>query len=287
MAVLTKPSKEQIIQYYGLALKRCVEAFAELDEKEWAKKASDEWTAKEHLAHLVGAHQEEGLVLTRQALAGEPARVPGFQRREDLMSFREASMRKVRDLSVPELLERMKAGFGEHLAMLESLSNADLDRPANSPAWDRPGTLRDLFFASYLFLASQYQEIRRVNKKKLPHWVEASTPEQVRYHMDRIFHYMPLIFRSDRAQDMQATYLFTMEGEGGGQWSIRIAAGKAESADGPADPFDSEVRTKPELWLDLSSGDLNPPIAIMTRKVKLGGNPGLAMKLSSLFSAQE
>jgi len=51
--------------------------------------------------------------------------------------------------------------------------------------------------------------------------------------MSRIFHYMPLIFRSDRGGDMTATYVFTMEGEGGGQWSVKIAEGRADSKTAP------------------------------------------------------
>jgi hypothetical protein len=287
MGVLVKPTKEQILQFYRQALDRCVEGYAKLDEKEWAKKASDAWTAREHLAYLVGTHEEEGLVLTRQAIAGEPPNIPGFQQRSDLQAFRQSIVARLRELPVRELRDRMKTGFGEHIAMLEGVSEADLDRPAASPAWDRPGALRDLFFAAYLFLANQYQEIRRVAKKKLPHWVEASTPDQVRYHMERVFTFMPLIFHSGRAEDMQATYLFTMEGEGGGQWSIRIDQGMAQSLDAVPDDHDVEIRTKPEFWVDLSSGDLNPVWAITTRKVHLGGNTGLAMKLRTLFSSQE
>jgi putative sterol carrier protein len=287
MGALVKPTQKEIREFYSQALERCLNAFAKLDDKEWGKKASDEWTAKEHLAHLVGTEEEETLPLTRQALAGEQPNIPGFQQRSDIMPFREANMKKVRDLPVSELLSRMKAAFGEHLQMLEGLSEADLDRPAMSPGWDRPGTIRDFFFGSYLFLPNQYQEIRKVSKKKLPHWVEASTPEQTRYYVGRMFHYMPLIFRSDKAEDMKVTYVFTMEGNGGGQWSIHIEDGRAESEDGAPEAHDSELRTKPETWIDLSNGDINPAFAIMTRKVHLGGNPALAMKLGTLFSVEE
>ena len=283
---MMKPTKEQIQQYYTQALQRCLKAFAKLDEKDWTKKVNG-WTAKDHLGHLAATTEAETMVLTRQALAGEPARIPGFEKREDIIPFREKCLEKVRGLSTAELTQRLRAVFEEHLGILDSLSEADLDRPAMSPGWDRPGTIRDLFFASYLFLPGQYQEIRKVAKKKLPHWIESSTAEQVNYHLDRTFHYMPLIFRSDRGQDMQATYLFTMEGDGGGQWAVRIAAGKAEAEDGAPDGFDMELKTKPELWMDLSTGELNAMWAIATRKVHLGGNAGLAMKLGPLFSVEE
>jgi putative sterol carrier protein len=78
-----------------------------------------------------------------------------------------------------------------------------------------------------------------------------------------------------------------MEGDGGGQWSLKIGEGKAQSVDGPTDGFDMELRTRPELWMDLSNNDLNAAWAIMTRKVHLGGNAGLAMKLGPLFQVSE
>jgi putative sterol carrier protein len=279
------PSKDQIKQFYSQALQRCLDAFALLDDKEWGKKVSD-WTAKEHLASLVATTEAETLVLTRQAIAGEPNSVPGFEKRSDLLSFRASCMQGLRDLPVSELAARLKLDVEEHIGMLDGLSEADLDKPAMSPTWDRPGTLRDLFYAGYLFLSTGYQEIRKANKKKLPHWIQASAPEMVNYHMGRIFHYMPLVFNSDKGADTSATYQFTMEGDGGGQWNIAIAGGQAQAAEGAAEPFDCEIKTKPELWIDLTTGELNAPMAIMTRKVKIGGNAGLAMKLSDLFSAE-
>lgn len=284
------PTKEQIKDFYSRALQRSLDAYARLDEKEWGKKASEQGTAKDHLAQLVGTMEAETLPITKQNLAGEKPSIPGFEKRSDTISFRTASAKAVSDVSASELLERMKTALSQHLALLDGLSEADLDKPAMSPAWDRPGTVRDLFFGAYLFLPGQYQEIRRVNKKKLPHWIEDSTPDQVNYHMGRLFHYMPLIFRSDKGADMKATYLFTMEGEGGGQWSLAIADGRADSADGapPADP-DIEIKTRPESWIDLSTGDLNPMTAVIPPfgKVKLSGSLPLAMKLNHLFSAEE
>ncbi|MFQ5471443.1 MAG: SCP2 sterol-binding domain-containing protein, partial [Dehalococcoidia bacterium] len=279
------PTKEQIKQFYSEAIDKCLTGFAQLSEKEWSKKASKtdthEWTAHEHLAHLVIAYEVETVPLIRQALAGEPANIPGFESRADMRTFRQSSMESARDVPVPDLLSRLEATLREQQSLLESLSDADLDKPANHPSWDRPATIRDLFFAAYLFLPSQYQEIRTVAKKKLPHWIESSSPDLVHFHLDRTFHYMPLIFDREAAGDLQATYLFTMEGDGGGQWSVVVGDGKAESKNGAPESFDSEIKTKPQLWMDLSSGQLNAPMAIATRKVKLGGNPALAMKLGT------
>ena len=281
------PTKDQIKKYYSQALSRCLEAYARLDEKEWGKKASDRWTAKDYLAHLVISQEELHNVLICQFLGGETANLPGFDRHEQVNDYNEQALAKVGDLPVSQLLVRLKAAFEEALGMLDGLSEADLDRPASHPNWSCPGTVRDLFFSSYLHLPGHYQDIRRAAKKKLPHWIEVGAPEEVHFQMDRIFHFMPLIYRPDRGGDMKATYLFNMEGEGGGQWAVRIADGKAEAQDGAPESFDMELRTKPELWIDLSNNDLNAMWAITTRKVHLGGNAGLAMKLGTLFQVSE
>jgi len=281
------PTKDQVTKYYSQALSRCLDAYARLDDKEWGKKASDRWTAKDYLAHMVIAQEEEANHLIKQALGGEPANVPGFATREEINDYNQRMLETVRDLPVGELMGRLKAASEEAISILNGLSETDLDKPAASPGWDRPGTVRDLFFASYLHLPGHYQDVRRAAKKKLPHWMEAGAPEEVHFQLDRIFHYMPLIFWSSRGADMKVTYVFNMEGEGGGQWAVRISDGKAVAEDGVPESFDMELRTKPELWIDLSNNDLNAMWAITTRKVHLGGNAGLAMKLGTLFQVSE
>lgn len=279
------PTKDQIKQLYTQSLERSLIAFSQLDDKEWAKKASAHWTAKEHLAHITGTLEEQSLPLTQQALAGEPGTLPGFERRDQERDFNNRSVEKLRDLPTSELLDRIKAAVEQHIGVLDGLSEADLDKPAMDPSWDRSGTLRDIFFAAYLLFPNQYQSIRRVSKKKVPHWITSGTTEQAHYHLDRLFHFMPLIYRSEANADFAATYHFAMEGPSGGQWSIKIANGRADATDGAPENFDAEVKTRPELWMDLASGDLNPMLAISTRKVKLGGNLGLALKLSTLFGS--
>jgi putative sterol carrier protein len=279
-----KQTKDALLQRYREALKRSFDEYSRLDEKEWGKKASDHWTAKEHLAHIVSNFEDEVLLITRQAIAGQPASVPGFEKQDDAIEFFNAGVVKLRDQPVTELLERFRSAVEQHITMLEELDEGMLDKTASSPAWNREGTIRDLFTAGYLFLANQHQEVRRVNKKKVPHWLDDGPPERVNFHLDRLYNYMALIFRGDRADGVQAVYQFNIEGPGGGQWRLKIADSRAVCEDGEGE-HDAEIKTKPEHWMDLASGDLKPPIAIMTRKVKLGGNAGLAMKLGSYFGS--
>src|SRR4030042_4304933 len=100
-----KPTKDQIKQFTAQALQRCLDSVPQLGDKEWGKKASERWTAKDCLAHLVVTQEEEENRLIQQALAGEPANVPGFSRREEINEYNEQMLAKVREAPGSDLLE--------------------------------------------------------------------------------------------------------------------------------------------------------------------------------------
>ncbi len=136
-----KPTKEQIQPRYREALQRSLEAFSRLDEKEWSKKASDDWTAKEHLAYLVSGAEDELLVATRQQLAGEPLKIPGFETREDAVEFNKRGVEEVVGLPASDLLARLKSAFEQHISMIDSLAEARTGTgPARSATCFRPAT---------------------------------------------------------------------------------------------------------------------------------------------------
>src|SRR3990172_7834774 len=119
------PTKEQIKKYYSQALSRCLDAYAKLDDREWGKKASDRWTAKDYLAHMVIAKEEEANRLIKQALAGEPASVPGFATREEINDYNHRMLETVRDLPGSELAGRLNAATDEAISILDGLNEAD------------------------------------------------------------------------------------------------------------------------------------------------------------------
>ena len=47
---------------------------------------------------------------------------------------------------------------------------------------------------------------------------------------------------------------------------------------------DCTISTSADTLMELQSGDLNPMMAVMGGKVKIGGDMGLAMKVQSLMS---
>ena len=50
------------------------------------------------------------------------------------------------------------------------------------------------------------------------------------------------------------------------------------------DEADCTITTSADTLMELQSGDINPMMAVMGGKVKIGGDMGLAMKVQSLMS---
>jgi hypothetical protein len=72
---------------------------------------------------------------------------------------------------------------------------------------------------------------------------------------------------------------FTLEGEGGGVYGVRIRDGAVQGSVGPIDEALLRVRTDVATWRELNRGSLSAPEAFLRRRVKLEGKLFLAVKL--------
>lgn len=113
-----------------------LEAVAALDETDLARPIApeSEWTAKDLVGHL--AYAEAGMLpLIRGALPGAardraaPPTPPDF----DIDRWNASRVRRAAEQSVPQLLDRLAASRREALALLDGLTDADLDRPVVHP----------------------------------------------------------------------------------------------------------------------------------------------------------
>lgn len=82
---------------------------------------------------------------------------------------------------------------------------------------------------------------------------------------------------------VNATFQFVVTGDGGGEWNVAIADGKATIASGKAENSSIVLTATVEDWLALVNGDLNGQTAFLTGKLKIQGDMTLAMKLESFF----
>lgn len=82
---------------------------------------------------------------------------------------------------------------------------------------------------------------------------------------------------------MNASFQFIATGDGGGEWYVKIADGKADIQKGKMDSPTISMTAAAADWLALMNGQMNGQTAFITGKLKIQGDMMLAMKLESLF----
>lgn len=90
-----------------------------------------------------------------------------------------------------------------------------------------------------------------------------------------------IVVNADRYRSLGAIFKFVVQGEGGGVWLLHCSdiVHVAES-DGEAD---CTVTVSSRDFVSLGSGSLNPQVAYMMGKLKVGGDKALALKLNSVL----
>ena len=88
--------------------------------------------------------------------------------------------------------------------------------------------------------------------------------------------------RVDPAKTAGMNNSYVFEIEGAGTWKVDVADGKVGVSEGAGDA-DVTIRTSPETFSAIASGEQNPTTAYMTGKLKVEGDMGAALKLQKLF----
>jgi putative sterol carrier protein len=72
---------------------------------------------------------------------------------------------------------------------------------------------------------------------------------------------------------------FTLEGESGGVYSLRVVAGEVRGFDGASAEADLRVRVDVPTWRRLNAGTISAPEALLKRHLRVSGDLVLALKL--------
>lgn len=83
-------------------------------------------------------------------------------------------------------------------------------------------------------------------------------------------------------EGLATVFHFDLEGDNGGQFTIRVADQKVTVEDGLTDEPKCVVRATGDNFVGLASGDLNPMMAVLTGKVKIT-NQGEMLKYAKIF----
>jgi putative sterol carrier protein len=98
-----------------------------------------------------------------------------------------------------------------------------------------------------------------------------------------VFDQLAANFDPTGAEGMDATIQFDLSGEGGGQWYVSIAGGRASVAKGKAPAANMTISTSAADYLEMIEGRLDPQMAFMGGRLSLGGDLSIAMRMQGLF----
>ena len=98
-----------------------------------------------------------------------------------------------------------------------------------------------------------------------------------------LFERMPEHFDVEKAGDLDATVLFDLSGEGGGQWHVKVADGVCTTGEGPVESPTATIRMDATDYVDMIAGRLNAMDAFMQQKIRVEGDLSTVMKFQTLF----
>lgn len=99
----------------------------------------------------------------------------------------------------------------------------------------------------------------------------------------QLFERMPEYFQAEKAGTTNATIQFDLSGEQGGKWWVKIADGTCTSGTGDIETPNLTLIADAGDAVKILTGQMDGTSAFMQGKLKLKGDMGLAMRLTSLF----
>jgi putative sterol carrier protein len=94
---------------------------------------------------------------------------------------------------------------------------------------------------------------------------------------------MPLSFQRHAAGKLDATYQFAFTGKEPAEATVTIRAGKVMVENGLLGKPNLKVTADSETWLEFLAGERNLLWALLTRRVRLQGNPKWLLSFKRCF----
>jgi putative sterol carrier protein len=98
-----------------------------------------------------------------------------------------------------------------------------------------------------------------------------------------IFEKMPEAFLPEKASNLDVTIQINLNGEGGGQWMLKIANGQLSVGEGLADSPKLTLTMAASDYVALTRGEANAMSLFMAGKIEVEGDVTLALKFEQMF----
>ena len=90
-------------------------------------------------------------------------------------------------------------------------------------------------------------------------------------------------FVADKAKGVTATYLYDLDGDTGGKWTVVLEDGALSVKPGEVENPSVTYQMKADDYVKLANGEINGMKAVMTRKLKVTGSIILAKKMNKFL----
>lgn len=90
-------------------------------------------------------------------------------------------------------------------------------------------------------------------------------------------------FLPEHAKGITATFVYELEGDGGGTWTVKVDDGTLAVEPGAVPEPTVTYKMKASDYVNLANGDLNGAKAFLMRKLKVGGSIPMAQKMNKFL----
>jgi hypothetical protein len=260
--------------------------FSGLRMEHWEKPVkggSKEWNLHETIAHLC-ALTGAGLESIRHTLHGENYIFDGLTDRYHFNAYNRRGIDEHLPLPMKELCTEFLNILDETAAIARSLRTDQSELASEMPIYNRPVKIVEamgiMMFHAGLHHSAQVAEPAGVP----PLWKQLS-PEIRHRVIGRVMRALSLLYRYDLGGDLRTTFVFQIDGPGGGNWVVEVSPQATSSWEGTTDhPGLILHMNKTEMLCNMFTGRFNLPLVLLTGQLKLRGNLRLFPRFGSLFS---
>jgi putative sterol carrier protein len=109
------------------------------------------------------------------------------------------------------------------------------------------------------------------------------TQEQLPNSIKEIMDGMPGAFQADKAAGANAVIQFNFTGDEPGNYTVKVADGKCEVAEGTADSPTVAINSPSDVWLKITRRELDGATAFMSGQFTFTGDMGVLMQMQNWF----